>query len=71
MPTSRKPIRKAVRKPSAKKPVKPAQRSPKKAAARRKAADPFAALPPGEYGFVSTRGGSPNAGSTIYDFGVV
>ena len=46
MPTSRKPIRKAVRKPSAKKPVKPAQRSPKKAAARRKAADPFAALPP-------------------------
>src|SRR2546426_965204 len=35
MPTSRKPVRKAVRKPS-----------PKKAAARKKAADPFAALPP-------------------------
>jgi len=31
---------------------------------------PRTPLPPGEYGFVSTRGGSPNAGSTIYDFGV-
>ena len=31
---------------------------------------PRAPLAPGEYGFVSTRGGSPNAGSTIYDFGV-
>jgi len=31
---------------------------------------PRAPLAPGEYGFVSTRGGSPNAGTTIYDFGV-
>ena len=31
---------------------------------------PRAPLAPGEYGFVSTRGGSANAGSTIYDFGV-
>jgi len=31
---------------------------------------PRAPLAPGEYGFVSVRGGSPHAGSTIYDFGV-
>ena len=31
---------------------------------------PRAPLPPGEYGFVVTRGNVPNAGSTIYDFGV-
>jgi len=31
---------------------------------------PRAPLAPGEYGFVSIRGGSPNAASTIYDFGV-
>jgi len=31
---------------------------------------PRAPLAPGEYGFVATRGGSPNAGTTIYDFGV-
>lgn len=31
---------------------------------------PRAPLAPGEYGFVSTRGASPNAGSNIYDFGV-
>src|SRR5215470_12104107 len=31
---------------------------------------PRAPLAPGEYGFVSVRGGSPNAASTIYDFGV-
>lgn len=31
---------------------------------------PRAPLAPGEYGFVSTRGAVPNAGSTIYDFGV-
>ena len=31
---------------------------------------PRAPLAPGEYGFVSSRGGSVNAASTIYDFGV-
>jgi len=31
---------------------------------------PRAPLPPGEYGFVTSRGGNVNAGSTIYDFGV-
>jgi hypothetical protein len=31
---------------------------------------PRAPLAPGEYGFVVTRGNVPNAGSTIYDFGV-
>jgi len=31
---------------------------------------PRVPLAPGEYGFVSIRGGSPNAASTIYDFGV-
>jgi hypothetical protein len=31
---------------------------------------PRTPLAPGEYGFVSTRGASPNAGSNIYDFGV-
>ena len=31
---------------------------------------PRAPLAPGEYGFVSVRGGSPNAASMIYDFGV-
>jgi hypothetical protein len=31
---------------------------------------PRAPLAPGEYGFVTSRGGSVNAASTIYDFGV-
>jgi hypothetical protein len=31
---------------------------------------PRAPLAPGEYGFLVTRGNVPNAGSTIYDFGV-